>query len=68
MNHKGNFMKHWMTTCAMALLLLGSMALAASGSVFAAGGHATAGEPNVKRSDYMRAQTACFEGRGYSVK
>jgi hypothetical protein len=29
------------------------------------------GAPNgsiVKRSDYMRAEAACFEGRGYSVK
>jgi hypothetical protein len=24
--------------------------------------------PAVKRSDYMRAEAACFEGRGYSVK
>jgi hypothetical protein len=24
--------------------------------------------PSNKRSDYMRAQAACFEGRGYSVK
>jgi hypothetical protein len=24
--------------------------------------------PAIKRSDYMRAQAACLEGRGYSVK
>jgi hypothetical protein len=28
---------------------------------------ATTTEPNDKRSDYMRAQAACLQGRGYSV-
>jgi hypothetical protein len=28
----------------------------------------TTGSTNNKRSDYMRAQAACLEGRGYSVK
>jgi hypothetical protein len=27
-----------------------------------------AAPPNARRGDYMRAQTACLEGRGYSVK
>jgi hypothetical protein len=32
------------------------------------GGGVTADAADSKRSDYMRAQTACLEGRGYSVK
>jgi hypothetical protein len=28
----------------------------------------SAAASSVQRSDYMRAQAACFEGRGYSVK
>jgi hypothetical protein len=31
-------------------------------------GQGAADGPSVKRSDYTRAQAACFEGRGYSVK